>query len=106
MSACMMLSSAACAVPPVSGGAEPATPEEVLTAYISAINARDYEKMYSLIHNDSNIKKEDFIARNKNIYNGIGAKNITAEIVDKKNVYSSITYQMTMDTQAGSCKLQ
>jgi len=75
-------------------------PEEVLKAYMAAVNTRDYEKMHSMIVEDSGVSKEYFIARNKNIYNGIEAKNLKIEI-DEDKQGDALSYRTTMDTQAG-----
>ena len=57
-------------------------PEDVLNSYISMVNEKNYEGLYSLISNNSkqNINEEDFLSRNKNIYEGIDAVNIKIEI--------------------------
>ena len=80
--------------------AEPSRPEDVLQAYMDAVSARDYEKMYSLISSSSGISKEDFIARNKKIYEGMEAKNLKIEI-EKGEQSDSLSFQTTMDTAAG-----
>lgn len=48
---------------------------------LSAVNERDYEKMYGMVSDTSGISKEDFIARNKNIYEGVEAKNLEIYLV-------------------------
>ncbi len=86
------------------------TPEKALNTYIDAVNQRDYEKMYSLISDESqnSYSKETFIERNKNIYEGIEAQNLTitkiqnAEKIDSK--YTRVTYDSSMDTVAGTLK--
>lgn len=86
------------------------TPEKALNTYIDAVNQRDYEKMYSLISDESqdSYSKEKFIERNKNIYEGIEAQNLTitkiqnAEKIDSK--YTRVTYDSSMDTVAGTLK--
>lgn len=82
-------------------------PEDVLTKYMSYINEENYSKMYNLLTDDSkqSITQEDFIKRNKNIYNGIESANLTIELneVEKINSNSTnITYTTSMDTVAGS----
>lgn len=81
-------------------------PNIVLNEYFSLIQNGEYEKMYDLITLDSQntISKEDFVKRNKNIYNGIDTSNIQIEIsqtekIDNSN--SKITYKTTIDTSAG-----
>ena len=46
-------------------------PEETLSTYISLLNEQKYEEMYNMISENSKtqISQEDFIKRNKNIYN-------------------------------------
>lgn len=80
--------------------AEPVIPEDILKAYMSAINDRDYEKMYSFISEKSTMQKDDFITRNKNIYEGIEAANIV--ISDIKRDANTVSYMTAMDTQAGN----
>ena len=80
-------------------------PQELLTTYISLINEQKYEEMYNLISESSKseISKEDFVKRNKNIYEGIEAVNINVEIVEvakEKNV-TKISYNESMSTSAG-----
>lgn len=82
-------------------------PEDVLTKYMSYINEENYSEMYNLLTDDSkqSITQEDFIKRNKNIYNGIESANLTIELneVEKINSNSTnITYTTSMDTVAGS----
>ena len=53
-------------------------PEEVLNEYISKINEQKYEEMYEYLDDESKqkISKEDFVTRNKNIFEGIDMSNI------------------------------
>ena len=53
-------------------------PEEALSAYISLLNEQKYEEMYNMIseYSKTQISQEDFIKRNKNIYEGIDAYDI------------------------------
>lgn len=90
--ACLLLAAAGC-------GKKPVPPEDVLKAYMAAVNDRDYEKMYAMVDAQSGISKEDFVARNKNIYEGIGAKNIRIEAGENQD--GVVTFQTTMDTSAG-----
>lgn len=81
-------------------------PEDVLMQYANCINTQKYEEMYTLITTDSKneISQEDFIKRNKNIYEGIEIENFNIEI---KNIEKSgknsikITYKNSMDTMSG-----
>lgn len=82
-------------------------PDEVLNAYISYLNNKDYEGMYTLLSEStkSRVDKDTYIARNKNIYEGIEAANIAisdlAVNIDKKNSSYTVTYTMSFDTLAG-----
>lgn len=81
-------------------------PEETLSKYISLINEQKYEEMYNMLSKESQeqISQEDFIKRNKNIYEGIDAYNIkieTSETIKEKGVYK-ITYSEEMSTSAGN----
>ena len=57
-------------------------PEDIWQSYISLINEQKYEEMYAMLTEDSKtqISEEDFITRNKNIYEGIDMTNMKAEI--------------------------
>lgn len=80
-------------------------PEDTLVAYIDALKAKDYETMYSKISEESKntTTKEDFIARNKNIYEGIEASNLSISIaqVTEEGNKAQIIYSTTMQTVAG-----
>ncbi|MFR7444545.1 MAG: NTF2-like N-terminal transpeptidase domain-containing protein [Sellimonas intestinalis] len=50
-------------------------PSEILKTYLSSIESGDYEKMFELV-DSGKVSKKDFIARNQNIYEGIGCSNV------------------------------
>ena len=81
-------------------------PEDTLNAYVSLINEQKYEEMYNMISNESKgqISQEDFVKRNKNIYEGIDAVNINIEITEtaKENGIYKVTYSESMSTSAGT----
>ena len=80
-------------------------PEDVLQTFASYINDKKYEDMYSLLSSKSkaNISEEDFIKRNKNIYEGIEAKNFSVDIqsIENENKLAKVTYKNSMDTMSG-----
>ena len=81
-------------------------PNEVLLKYVEALSNKNYEKMYEYLTNESKklISKEDFISRNKNIYEGIEASDIKISVtkVNKiNNDKTQITYTTYMNTLAG-----
>ena len=80
-------------------------PSLALKEYFDLLNNKEYEKMYDLVITD--MSKDDFVSRIKNIYEGIEAKNITATVTtnssseDNKDL-TNITFTNSMDTMAGS----
>lgn len=80
-------------------------PEEILNEYISKINDEKYNEMYELLDEKSKqkITEEDFVSRNKKIYQGIDMSNMTIEIKDIKKSGSKrvIIYNTKMDASGG-----
>ena len=80
-------------------------PEDIWQQYISNINEQKYEEMYEMLSetSKSQISQEDFIARNKNIYEGIDMTNMQVEItnVEEDSNTSKISYKSSMNTEAG-----
>ena len=83
------------------------TPDEVFNAYIDCLKNQDYEGMYLLLSDSTKarVDHDTYIARNKNIYEGIEAMNIEVSNItsniDKKNKSYTVTYTMSFDTLAG-----
>ena len=86
------------------------TAAETMDEYIAALNNGAYDEMYELLDEESQKEtdQETFTERNKNIYEGIEASNITVEITDEGSenrtsgqTTQNLTYQMKMDTMAG-----
>ena len=83
-------------------------PEDIWKQYISLITEQKYDEMYNMITNSSKqqISQEEFVTRNKNIYEGIDMANLNVQISniveqeDKKTV--KIYYTETMETSAGN----
>ena len=81
-------------------------PEEIWKSYISKINEQKYEEMYQMLSETSKqqISQEDFITRNKNIYEGIEMSDMEIQITgveEEDSKTSKITYNSTMNTEAG-----
>ena len=80
-------------------------PDDVFNSYISYLQNGEYEQMYELLTDEakSEYSQDVFVSRNKNIYNGIEAENITVEnlSVEENNGTAKIGYTMSMDTMAG-----
>ena len=89
---------------------EKSDPEQVLNDYIAKINEEKYDEMYQMLDEDSKqkISQEDFITRNKNIYQGIDMSNMKIEIKneDKSGKVSNITYQTKMNTVGGEVSFE
>ena len=82
-------------------GKEKSTPEEVLKQYMSYILEKDYNAMYELT--TKNTIQEEYVNRNKNIYEGIEVSKIDTNIVktSEKGKEAEIVYTTTMSTIAG-----
>lgn len=93
-----------------------ATPEAFVEHYFSQIAAGEFEGLYALLNEQSRaaITKDDFIAKYKNIYEGIEAEGITVtihQVSDYKDDSEEeprsgkgklVAYSLHMDTAAGS----
>ena len=82
-------------------------PEDIWQNYISCINEQKYEEMYEMLTEESKaqISQEDFIKRNKNIYEGIDMTNMQIEITgveEENSAIRNISYNQTMNTEAGN----
>ena len=82
-------------------------PEDIWQKYISCINEKKYDEMYNMIteNSKSQISQEDFVSRNKNIYEGIDMANLKVEITNiekEDNGVQKISYKETMETSAGN----
>ena len=82
-------------------------PEDILSAYVSLINEQKYDEMYSQISEESKseVSQEDFVKRNKNIYEGIDAYDIKITVSETKKEKAGIykiTYDESMSTAAGT----
>lgn len=80
-------------------------PALALKKYFNYLNDKNYEAIYEIIETD--LSKEDFINRMKNIYEGIEASHITATVTaNSKNEtdesISNVTYTNSMSTIAGN----
>ncbi len=78
--------------------------DEKLKQYFAYLNEQNYEAMYDMVILNDNISKDYYLSRNKNIYEGIDAKNIQIEIksIKKNKGIEKIAYNTKMETSAGS----
>lgn len=80
-------------------------PDKVLEIYMSYILDKNYEAMYELLSKESQekIEKETYLARNKNIYEGIEISDLKINIVktNRRQEIAEIIYQVTIQTKAG-----
>ena len=84
------------------------TTEQLLTEYMNYINKHEYEKMYKMISKEhsSNISMEEFVKRNKNIYEGLETKDLSIKILNEKSNGKEISYLTSFNTLAGEVKFQ
>ena len=70
--------------------------------YFNLINDKNYEELYSKVAS-MNMSKEDFVARNENIYEGIDNSNIRISVnnVEKTDEGYNISYHEKMYTSVG-----
>lgn len=82
------------------------SPEKVLRQYMACIEEQDYESMYEMLDKSSRaqISRKDFITRNQNIYEGIGAKNIEISIIEDQEKEDAVAYRTVMDSSAGKIR--
>ena len=80
------------------------SPEEVLTQYVSYINEKDFESMYTLLSDSTKarVEKQTYLDRNSNIYNGIEATNVTISDLSYDKENKQLFYTMSMNTMAGN----
>lgn len=80
------------------------SPERILEQYMACIEKQDYESMYGMLDQKSRneISKKEFVTRNRNIYEGIGAENITIRVIREKE--DAISYRTIMDSSAGEIR--
>ena len=80
-------------------------PEDTLNEYVSKINDEKYNEMYELLDESSKnkISEEDFVTRNKKIYQGIDMSNMKIEVknIQKSGKKRIITYTAKMDASGG-----
>ena len=86
-------------------------PEDIWNQYIAYINEQKYDEMYDMLTEDSKtqISKDDFVSRNKNIYDGIDMTDMKVEITGVENEdskTSKVSYNLTMNTEAGQIEFQ
>lgn len=84
--------------------------DEVLTEYMGLIGDGGYEQMYALLCDESKqrITQEEFVERNRNIYEGIEAADLTVTIkeVEEQKETAAVTYETSMETIAGMLKFE
>ena len=81
-------------------------PEDVVSTYAQYIVDQNYEEMYNLISENSKAQtsQEDYINRNKNIYEGIEIANFAINMTSVEkgdNNTVKVSYNNSMDTMAG-----
>ncbi len=77
---------------------------QIVKEYFELLEKKKYAEMYAMLDPKKvyTPSKNDFIERYKNIYDGIGAENISVDILNEEN--NEVEYQLSMDTVAGTVK--
>lgn len=77
------------------------SPDDILKQYMAHITNKEYEEMYELTTKET--PKEDYITRNKNIYEGIEVSKININVAktSKNGKEAEVVYTTVMDTVAG-----
>ena len=81
--------------------------EDTVKEYFSYLSEGKYDQMYALLDSESRsaYSEEDFISRNQNIYEGIGASDIRVDVPEdedsRREDTEVVTYSTSMDTSAG-----
>lgn len=86
-------------------------PSEIIKEYMEYIVEGKYDKMYEMIDKEKygRIEKEQFITRNKKIYEGMEVNNLkikNVQVGKKKNKRVSISYDTSFETIAGKVSFQ
>lgn len=79
-------------------------PTDLIVEYMNHIEKREYDEMFSMIENSTNIEKDEFIERNSKIYEGIEISNVKLSniaIKNEKGKSVTISYETSFDTVAG-----
>ena len=81
--------------------------KDLVTEYFSLVNDKNYDELYSKVAS-MNMSKDDFITRNKNIYEGIDCTNIEINIktVEKADKGYNVTYNQKFFTSAGEVEFE
>lgn len=86
--------------------------EDTVREYFELLNVGEYGQMYGFLSSDSQneISEEDFVSRNQNIYEGIGASDIKVDIPEEENPSredtETVTYTTSMNTAAGALEFK
>lgn len=86
--------------------------EDTVREYFDLLNAGEYGKMYGFLSSDSQneISEKEFVSRNQNIYEGIGASDIKVDIPEEENPSredtETVTYTTSMNTAAGALEFK
>lgn len=82
--------------------------QKVLEKYFALIEQKKYEEMYNLVNLPSDYTKEDFIKRNKNIYEGIETNSISIEVlnIEKDKDKINIRYKTKMTLKSGDLEFE
>lgn len=80
--------------------------QNCLIEYMNLLNAKEYDKLYEKISAESKTKisYEDFVARNENIYEGIGLLQVATSIQETEKIETNyhILFDQVLETSNGN----
>lgn len=79
-------------------------PDELLLTYMNRIPEQKYGQMYEMtdLPDSGQIQKQDFIKRNKAIYQGMEIQNMKTKILSYQEEEQIVRYETSFDTPAGN----
>ena len=79
-------------------------PDELLLTYMNRISEQKYGQMYEMtdLSASGQIQKQDFIKRNKAIYQGMEIQNMKTKILSYQEEEQIVRYETSFDTPAGN----
>lgn len=84
------------------------SPDELLVSYMEHIPKGEYEEMYGMlaVERSGNISRDDFVARNSAIYEGIGLESLQTKSVEYNKENKSVTYETMLETSTGTIQFE
>lgn len=83
-------------------------PDTLLLTYMEHAANKEYRKMYAMldIEASGNITEEEFLDRNRAIYEGIGMQDMHTEVTDYDQEAQTVAYETSFATVAGNIRFE